>query len=492
MHLLLVGLSHRTAPIELRERVDFQGRLEPALRALAARGSAVEAVVLSTCNRAELYAACNDVAAARADLAAFVGDFHGVDRAAVAPHVYDLQDLDAARHLFRVSAGLDSLVVGEPQILGQVKDAHRAATGEQTVGPLLNRLFHFSFFVGKRVRAETGLAAGAVSVGYAAVALARKIFGALKGRTVLVIGAGEMGKLTARHLKSQGVRHVTIVSRTLAHATRTAMAIGGASAVPWDELDSALGASDIVVTTTGATSPILTKARIEAVMHSRRNRPIFIIDIAVPRDVEPASGELEQVFLYNIDDLQATVRDNLARRASEVERAEAIVSEEVGKFGAWFKSRGVIPTVVALRQRFEAIRRSELERLDFKLGALPPEARARVDEITHLIVEKLLLTPTAQLKGLGDAETATAYSEALSRLFRLSDAADRDSAEAQPEIRAADPDGSTALANDPDASTSSGTPRATSSGERVERADPGEDRVQPFIRPKARPTGPGR
>src|SRR3990167_1216952 len=169
MHLLLVGLSHRTAPIELRERVDFQGRLEPALRALAARGSAVEAVVLSTCNRAELYAACNDVAAARADLAAFVGDFHGVDRAAVAPHVYDLQDLDAARHLFRVSAGLDSLVVGEPQILGQVKEAHALATGAQTVGPVLNRFFHSAFAAGKRVRTETGLAAGAVSVSFAAV-----------------------------------------------------------------------------------------------------------------------------------------------------------------------------------------------------------------------------------------------------------------------------------------------------------------------------------
>ena len=259
-----------------------------------------------------------------------------------------------------------------------------------------------------------------MSVSYAAVALARKIFGDLNSRSVAVIGAGEMGKLTALHMKSQAVQHITIVSRTMAHAARTAEAIGGASAAPWEELDAVLSASDIVITATGAAAPILTKAHIEAVMRPRRNRPLFIIDIAMPRDVEAAAGEIEQVFLYNIDDLQATVRENLARRASEVSRAEAIVSEEVDKFGVWFRSRGVIPTVVALRERFEAIRRAELERLHFKLSTLPPDARARVDEITHLIVEKLLLTPTEQLKSLNDADTVGAYSEALTRLFGLS------------------------------------------------------------------------
>jgi glutamyl-tRNA reductase len=425
MHVLVVGLSHRTAPLGLRERVDFQGRVEAALRALAARGSTHEAVVLSTCNRAEVYAACEELGSARADLGAFVGEFHGVDRAELAPHIYDLVDLDAARHLLSVAAGLDSMVVGEPQILGQVKEAHTLATGAQTVGPVLNRLFHSSFAAGKRVRTETGLASGAVSVSFAAVALARKIFGDLKGRSVLVVGAGEMGKLTARHLKAQGVQQVTIVSRTMAHAARTAEAIGGARAAPWEEMDAVLGASDIVITATGAGTTILTKGHIEAVMRARRDAPLFIIDIAVPRDVEAAAGEIEQVFLYNIDDLQATVRENLARRASEVLRAESIVAEEAGKFGAWLRSRGAIPTVVALRQKFENIRRAELERLDFKLSALPPdarpEARACVDEITRLMVEKLLLTPTEQLKGLGDRDTLTAYSEALTRLFGLSD-----------------------------------------------------------------------
>jgi len=425
MRLLLVGLSHRTAPVELRERVDFQARgVADALAALAARGSTREAAIVSTCNRAELYVACDDVIRTRGDLMEFVSVFNDVPRSDVAPHLYDAADLEAARHLFRVAAGLESLVVGEPQILGQVKEAHTAATLSQTAGPVLNRLFHASFAVGKRVRTETGLGSGAVSISYAAVALARKIFGDLTGRNVLVIGAGEMGKLTALHMKSQGVQRVTIVSRTIAHAARTAEAIGGASAAPWEDLDSLLGASDIVITATGAAAPILTKARVESVMRPRRGRPLFIIDIALPRDVESAAGEIEQVFLYNIDDLQATVRENLQRRESEVTRAEAIVADEIEKFGAWFRARGAIPTVVALRQRFEAIRRAELERLGSKLSSLSPEARGRVDEITHLIVEKLLLTPTEQLKAVGDGESVSVYTEALTRLFGLDSSAE--------------------------------------------------------------------
>jgi glutamyl-tRNA reductase len=420
MQLLIVGISHRTAPVALREQLDFQARgLEGALRALAARGSTREVAVVSTCNRAELYVACEDADPARADLTTFFSDFHGIDRAALTGHIYDLADLEAAQHLFRVAAGLDSLVVGEPQILGQVKDAYTAATTARSIGPVLSRLFHSAFAVGKRVRTETGVGSGAVSIGFAAVALARKIFGDLKGRNVVVIGAGDMGKLTALHMKSHGVHRLTIVSRTMAHAARTAEAIGGASAAPWEDLDALLAASDIVITATGASAPILTKAHIETVMRPRRNRALFIIDIAVPRDVEPAAGDIEQVFLYNIDDLQATVRENLARRTSEVTRAEAIVAEEVEKFAGWFRARGAIPTVVALRQRFEAIRRAELARLDFKLSALSPDLRARVDDITRLIVEKLLLTPTAQLKSISDPETVGAYSEALTKLFEL-------------------------------------------------------------------------
>jgi glutamyl-tRNA reductase len=437
MHLLLVGISHKTAPVELRERLDFQVRgVDRALQSLAARGSTREAVVLSTCNRAELYVACDDVVATRTDLVSFVSEFHAIDRPVVAPHVYDVTGLDAARHLFRVAAGLDSLVVGEPQVFGQVKHAHTIAGDVHTVGPVLNRLFHSSFVVGKRVRTETGLGSGSVSISYAAVALARKIFGDLDGRSVVVVGAGEMGKLTARHMKTQGVQHMTIVSRTMTHAARTAEAIGGAAAAPWEDLDDLLGASDIVITATGAAAPILTKARIEAIMRPRRNRPLFVIDIALPRDVEAAAGEIEQVFLYNIDDLQATVRENMARRTSEIVRAETIVAEELEKFGAWLRSRGAIPTVVALRQHFENIRQAELERLGYKIAALPPEvretARAVLDEITHLIMEKLLLTPTEQLKSLSDTETVGAYTEALTRLFGLSDRESRGEGERPP------------------------------------------------------------
>lgn len=420
MHLLLIGISHHTAPVELRERIDFQARgVEAALRRLAAPGTLREAVVLSTCNRAEVYGACEDFDEARDEIVRFLGEFHGIDRAQLQPLVYGATDVEVARHLFRVASGLDSLVVGEPQILGQVKEAHASARTAQTAGPLLNRLFHSSFAAGKRVRNETGLGSGAVSVSFAAVALAKKIFGDLRGRNVLVIGAGEMGKLTALHMKSQGVHRVTIISRTLAHAARTAEAIGGASAAPWEELDALLSAADIVITATGASATILTKAHVDSVMRPRRNRPLFMIDIAMPRDVEATAGEIEQVFLYNIDDLQATVRENLARRASETKRAEAIVDEETDKFALWFRSRSAIPIVVAMRQHFEAVRRAELERLT---SGLSPETRERVDDVTRLIMEKILLTPTERLKSLGDADTVGAYSEALSRLFGLGQA----------------------------------------------------------------------
>ncbi len=417
MRLLLVGISHRTAPVDLRERLDFQTRgVSSALTTLDERGATEEAVLLSTCNRAEIYCTCEDPEAARGSIAQFISEFHGVDRHALEPHLYSVTDTDVARHLFRVAAGLDSLIVGEPQILGQVKEAHAVAHRVHSSGALLNRLFHSSFGVGKRVRTETSLGSGAVSVGFAAVALAKKIFGDLRGRSVVVIGAGEMGKLTALHLKSQGVQQITIISRTLSHAARTARAIGGASSAPWDEMAGRLGSTDIVVTATGAGTHILTRSQIEALMRPRRGRPLFIIDIAMPRDVEATAGELEQVFLYNIDDLQATVRENMARRTAEVDHAEAIVAEEVEKFASWIRSRGAVPLIIALRQRFDAVRRSELDRLT---AGLPADARERVDDITRLIMEKLLLMPTEQLKALGDADSVAVYAEALTRLFGI-------------------------------------------------------------------------
>ena len=318
-----------------------------------------------------------------------------------------------------MSAGLDSLVVGEPQILGQVKDAFQAAAQRHCTGPLLGKVFEWAFGVGKRVRTETTLGEGAVSVSYAAVALARKIFGRLQGRRVLVVGAGEISTLTAQHLRSHGVAEIAITSRTPAHAEALAAAVDGTGGGLERDDGRRSSRADIVITATGSQRPILTRAHIEAVTGRRRPDPLFIIDIAVPRDVEPAVGDIEQVFLYNVDDLQGIVEENMSRRGAEIARAEAIVSEELARFTAWQRSRAAIPTVVALRQRFDAIRRAELQRLEGKLAGLPPEATGRVDEVTRLIVEKLLIEPTEQLKALPDEETQVAYTEAVNRLFRL-------------------------------------------------------------------------
>jgi len=421
VHLFLLGVSHRTAPVDLRERLDFSsGDLSAAAEAIAGRPSMTESVVLSTCNRSEIYVASSDPARAREELVSFLSDYHHVPAQTFQPHLFALENSAAVAHLFRVAAGLDSLVVGEPQILGQVKDAYQSAAGNRCVGPVLSNVFRWSFGVGKRVRTETALGEGAVSVSFAAVALARKIFGRLQGRRVLVVGAGEISTLTAQHLRAHGVGEIVITSRTHAHAEALAGDVGGL-AVPWDGMIHALGSADIVITATGSQRPIITRAQLEAAQGHRRGTPLFIIDVAVPRDVDPAIGDIEQVFLYNIDDLQSIVEENLSRRAAEVERAESIVNEEVTRFMAWQRSRSAVPTVVALRQRFETIRRSELQRLEGKLGALPPEARARVDEITRLIVEKLLLEPTEQLKALPDEETQAAYTEAINRLFKLQD-----------------------------------------------------------------------
>jgi glutamyl-tRNA reductase len=419
MHLLLLGVTHRTAPVELRERLDFASRdVGAAVEAVGARPGVAESVVLSTCNRAEVYAAAENLEQGRDEILTFLGDYHHVPRNVFLPHLFERQEAEAVHHLFRVAAGLDSLVVGEPQILGQVKEAWSIAAERRCAGPLLNKLFHASFAVGKRVRTETSLGEGAVSVSFAAVQLARKIFGRLAGRRVLVIGAGEMGKLTAQHLRAQGVGEITITSRTLGHAEALAHAVSGA-AVPWGDLMTTLARADIVITSTGSPKPILDRAHVESVMGRGRRDPLFIIDIAVPRDVDPAAAEIEQVFLYNVDDLQTVVQENLSRRTSEIQHAEEIVAEDVGRFMSWHRSRAAIPTVVALRERFDAIRRAELQRLDSKLAGLPPEARARVDEVTRLIMEKLLLEPTEQLKALPDEETQAAYTEAINRVFRL-------------------------------------------------------------------------
>ena len=417
--LFLLGINHDTAPVDLRERLSFsEGDLSETLVALSTRPGCGEAVVLSTCNRVELYVRCDDLDEARTELTRFLSDFHGVDPAALAPHLYGLASSEAALHLFRVAAGLDSLVVGEPQILGQVKEAYTTASEIGCTGSLLNKLFHCSFAAGKRVRSETELGEGAVSISYAAVALARKIFGSLADHNVLLVGAGEMSELTAVHLKAQQVSRIVVINRTASQAENLAEKIGG-EAIPWTEMQQVLATTDVVVTATGSPTPIITSNQVEAVMRTRRNRPLFIMDIAVPRDVEASAGTIEQVFLYNIDDLQAIVSENLARRSAQITKAEVIVAEEVNGFMTWLRSRRAVPTLVALRQRFEVIRQAELKRLESKLASLAPADRARVEDVTRLIVEKLLSTPTERLKELSNAETVRMYGDALNQLFDL-------------------------------------------------------------------------
>jgi glutamyl-tRNA reductase len=421
MNLLLLGVSHHTAPVDLREKLDFaSGDVGAAAQELAVRASVPECVVLSTCNRSEIYVGSGDPRRTQEDIIAFLSEFHRLPADVFLPHLFVLQDRDAVAHLFRVAAGLESAVVGEPQILGQVKEAYQVASGRHCVGPLLERVFTSSFGVGKRVRAETAIGEGAVSVSFEAVAIAKKIFDRLDGRRVLVIGAGDISQLTAQHLKANGAGDIVITSRTAAHAEALAAGVGG-KAIPWSDMTLALGTADIVITATGAPRPIVTRAHVEAAIPRHRTDPLYIIDIAVPRDVEPSVGDIEQIFLYNIDDLQKFVQKNVSSREAEKVRAEEIVSEEVSRFLTWQRSRGAVPTIVALRRRFYAIRESELQRLEGKLSGLSPEARERFEEVTRLIVEKLLLEPTAQLKALPDEETQVVYTEVLNRLFRLPD-----------------------------------------------------------------------
>ena len=355
---------------------------------------------MSTCNRAEIYAACGrDLEAARDAIIGFLCDFHEVRREELTPHVYEVADADVARHLFRVAAGLDSLVVGEPQILGQVKDAYASAVDAQSVGPALNRLFHAAFAAAKRVRTDTGLAEGAVSVGWAAVCLARKLFGRLAEQRALVVGYGEMGKLTARHLRAQGVTQVMIAGRTAARAAELAGAVQ-ATAIPWEHLPSALGHSDIVITATGSSSPILSRAQIEAAMRGQPTRPLLLIDIAVPvmwtRQPRELRGSRSTTWTtcrtssgkpwFGAPPRWPAPRQSSPRRRSASRRG----------FAPGGQSRRWLPCAT----KFEAIRRTELKRLQPKLAGLPDDARTRVEGITRLIVEKLLLAPTEQLKSV--------------------------------------------------------------------------------------------
>jgi glutamyl-tRNA reductase len=397
MAIVVVGLNHTTAPIAVRERLAFSDTALTQALMHFRPPEVQELVILSTCNRVEMYTQTSDVDASVASCVAFVAACHAVPPAQFTPHLYQWSDLEAVRHLFRVTASLDSLVLGEPQILGQVKAAYLVAQAAGRTGSLLSHLFERALSVAKTIRTETGISDHAVSVSYAAVELAKKIFESLQQRTVMVLGAGDTAELAARHLVSQGVTRMFIANRTSERAALLAQALQ-AKAIPWEAFPEHLAYTDIVISSTSAPRPIIVPAMVREAIRARRHRPMFFIDIAVPRDVDPAVNTLENVFLYDIDDLQNVVQENRRERQREALAAEELIWQEVRQFQQWLAGRDAVPTIVALRQHAETLRQQELEKALHKFGPLDERQRRLLEALTHGLVNKLLHAPTVYLK----------------------------------------------------------------------------------------------
>lgn len=418
MSLFVSGLSHRNAPVALREQIALEeDKLREILGDVQASGVAAEAVVLSTCNRVEVYGVAQVPGEARGAIFRHLCRQRGVDIATVEASLYTYEEADAVRHVFRVASSLDSMLIGEPQILGQVKDAFALAQACETVGPTLHTLFTQAFAVAKKVRGETEIARHAVSVSFAAVELAKKIFAGLSGRAVLLVGAGKMGELAAKHLVEQGAFPIYVANRTWSRAQEMARALAG-TAVPFDELFSAIDAVDIVITSTGAAEPLVTRAKVQGLMHGRR-RPLFFIDIAVPRNVEERVNTLDNVYVYDIDDLKSVVDANIRERAREAQRAEGIVEREVAKFLARLRDVEVIPTIVSLRERLEAIRQAEMRKALTHLPDASPEVREALDALSSAIVNKILHTPITKLRESSRAGAGRSWTALVHELFGL-------------------------------------------------------------------------
>jgi glutamyl-tRNA reductase len=419
MPLFVAGLSHKNAGVELREQLAVEDdKLREVLADLQAATVLPEVVVVSTCNRVEVYGVAEAPGEARALVFRHLCRQRGVDLALVEGALYTHLDGDAVRHAFRVAASLDSMMIGEPQILGQVKDAFALAQACETVGPRLHSLFSQAFNVAKRVRTETEIARHAVSVSFAAVELAKKIFAGLAGRAVLLVGAGKMSELAAKHLVEQGAFPIYVANRTWARAQDLARALSG-TPVQWEELETALASVDIVVTSTGATQPVITRPTVERIMHGRRGRPLFFIDIAVPRDVEPGVDRLDDVYRYDIDDLKQVVDSNLRERAREAQRAETLVEREVGKFLLRQGDVEVIPTIVSLRERLEEIRLAEVKRTLGRLPDASPEQRAAIEAMSTAIINKILHAPITKLRESSRAGASRSLLELVHELFGL-------------------------------------------------------------------------
>jgi len=421
MKLLVTGVSHKTAPVEVRECLAFrEDSLQSALTDLKSREGVSEAVILSTCNRVEIIVTTDDASDPQTIVEGFLSEFKGIQAPKIEAHLYRHEGSEAIHHLFRVAASLDSMVIGEPQILGQLKNAYAAAKDCGAVCGWLDGLLTRAFSVAKRVRSETGIGQMAVSISYAAVELARKIFGSLNNRTVMIVGAGKMSELAARHLRRSGASHVFVTNRTHERAIEMANLFQG-TPVEYTRFVSMLPEVDIVIASSGAPHYILRKEDMTRVIAARRNKPMFLIDIAVPRNIEPAVNTVDNVFLYDIDDLQEVVNANLRERMKEADHAEAMVTDEVERMLARLKVAEVTPTIVGLQGQLEQIRAAEIDKVRRKFGPFTPEQEQAMEALTRGIVNKIAHGPISELRNhAGNPEGAHVVAF-IRRAFHLQD-----------------------------------------------------------------------
>ncbi len=398
MKFLLTGLNHRTAPVEVREKIAFDERALPeALDKLKKRPGVQEGLILSTCNRVEVSVTADDGADVQGAVAGFIADARAVEPGWVTPYLYHYDGPEAIRHLFRVASSLDSMVVGEPQILGQLKSAYAAAKENGSVSGFLDLVMTRAFNVAKRVRSETEIGQSAVSVSYAAVELAREIFGTLQGKKALVIGAGKMAESAVRHLRRAGASEILVTNRTRSRAEALAEECGG-KVIDYDGFESTVPSVDIVLASSGAQHYILTKAQMKAVMAKRRNSPMFLIDIAVPRNIDPEVNQLDSVFLYDVDDLGKVVDNNLKSRIEVAKDAEDIIGEEVERMMVRLRTREAAPTIVQLQGQLDAWRKGEIDRVRVKLGHLTPQQEEAIEAMTRGLVNKIAHGPISELR----------------------------------------------------------------------------------------------
>ncbi|MBZ5576135.1 MAG: glutamyl-tRNA reductase [Acidobacteriia bacterium] len=421
MKLLLTGVSHKTAPVEVRECLAFhEETLAAALKDLQARPGVTEAVILSTCNRVEITVTTEDDADPQVTVDSFLADHKPVSAETIAPHLYRYEGREAIHHLFRVASSLDSMVVGEPQILGQLKAAYTAAKDAGSVCGWLDGLLTRAFGVAKRVRSETGIGQMAVSVSYAAVELARKIFGSLSGRTIMIVGAGKMSELAARHLRRSGASHVFVTNRTYERAVEMAKLFQG-TPVEYQRFIGMLPEVDILIASSGAPHYILHKEEMQRVIAARRNKPAFLIDIAVPRNIDPAVNDLDNVFLYDIDDLEEVVSANKRERMKEADRAEALVLDEVERMMARLKVVEITPTIIGLQEQLEQIRAAEIDKVRRRYGPFTPQQEEALEAATRAIVNKVAHGPISELR-VQAAKPDGAHAVALiKKVFHLQD-----------------------------------------------------------------------